>query len=127
MKTVRIWKGRPDRVAILILLGLIFAVTGQAVAQVDHSVFSLLKKDFTTASEVTETCLTCHPETGKQVMQTTHWTWEYLTQDGQQLGKNNVINNYCVAISSNEPRCTSCHVGYGYKNPETFAQMGETE
>jgi octaheme c-type cytochrome (tetrathionate reductase family) len=59
-------------------------------------------------------------------MQTTHWTWEYTTKDGQQLGKNNVINNYCVAISSNEPRCTSCHVGYGYKNAETFAQMGET-
>jgi octaheme c-type cytochrome (tetrathionate reductase family) len=60
-------------------------------------------------------------------MGTTHWTWEYTTKDGQQVGKNNVINNYCVAVSSNEPRCTSCHVGYGYKNPETFAQMGEAQ
>jgi len=126
MKTVRIWKGRPDRIAVLILLGLIFAVNVPAIAGVNHSVFAPLKKDFQTASEVTETCLTCHPEAGKQVMQTTHWTWEYITQDGQQLGKNNVINNYCVAISSNEPRCTSCHVGYGYKNAETFAQIGET-
>jgi octaheme c-type cytochrome (tetrathionate reductase family) len=126
MKTVKFWKGRSDIFAILILLGLIFAVTDCVVAQVNHSVFAPLKKDFQTASEVTEACLDCHPEAGKQVMQTTHWTWEYITQDGQQLGKNNVINNYCVAISSNEPRCTSCHVGYGYRNAETFAQMGET-
>ena len=127
MKTVRIWKGGPDKFTILVLLGLIFAVTVPAVAKVNHSVFAPLKKDFQTASEVTATCLGCHPEAGKEVMQTTHWTWEYVTQDGQQLGKKNVINNYCVAVSSNEPRCTSCHVGYGYKNAETFAQMGETQ
>ena len=126
MKTVRIWKGRMDIFAIPILLGLIFTMADQAVGQVNHSLFAPLSKDFQTASEVTETCLMCHPETSQQVMQTTHWTWEYITQDGQQLGKNNVINNYCVAVSSNEPRCTSCHVGYGYKNAETFAQMGET-
>ncbi|MHC4207548.1 MAG: cytochrome c3 family protein, partial [Planctomycetota bacterium] len=126
MKTVRIWKGSPNTFAILMLFGLIFAVTDLAAAQVNHSLFAPLKKDFQTASEVTEACLGCHPDTANQVMQTTHWTWEYITQDGQQLGKKNVINNYCVAISSNEPRCTSCHVGYGYKNAETFAQMGET-
>ena len=126
MKIVRIWKGNPNTFAILMLLGLIFAATNIAAAQVNHSIFAPLKKDFQTASEVTEACLVCHPDTANQVMQTTHWTWEYVTQDGQQLGKNNVINNYCVAISSNEPRCTSCHVGYGYKNTETFAQMGET-
>ncbi len=120
-----IWWNRTGSFAILLLIGLI-VVADNAAASVDHSVFALLKKEFTTASEVTETCLMCHPEAGKQVMQTTHWTWEYTTKDGQQLGKNNVINNYCVAISSNEPRCTSCHVGYGYKNSETFAQLDET-
>ncbi|MHC4440512.1 MAG: hypothetical protein ACYS3S_24450, partial [Planctomycetota bacterium] len=103
MKTVRIWKGSPNTFAILMLFGLIFAVTDLAAAQVNHSLFAPLKKDFQTASEVTEACLGCHPDTANQVMQTTHWTWEYITQDGQQLGKKNVINNYCVAISSNEP------------------------
>ncbi|MBT3224617.1 MAG: tetrathionate reductase family octaheme c-type cytochrome, partial [Proteobacteria bacterium] len=28
--------------------------------------------------------------------------------------------------ASNWPRCTSCHVGYGYSNPEAFAEMGES-
>ncbi len=126
MKTVRTWKNRPDRFAVLLLLGCVMGLASPAVAAVNHSLFFQLNKDFKTASEVTETCLMCHSEAGKQVMQTTHWTWEYTTKDGQQLGKNNVINNYCVAVSSNEPRCTSCHVGYGYKNPETLAQMDET-
>jgi octaheme c-type cytochrome (tetrathionate reductase family) len=112
--------------AILLLLGCVCGAGGQAMAQVNHSLFFQLNKDFQTASEVTQACLTCHNEAGKEVMATSHWTWEHTTKDGQQLGKKNVINNYCVAISSNEPRCTSCHVGYGYKNPETFAQMDET-
>lgn len=126
MKTVRSWRSRPNRFAILLLFGCVLGLADNAMAQADHSLFFLLNQDFQTASEVTQTCLMCHPETGKQVMGTTHWTWEYTTKDGQQLGKNNVINNYCVAVSSNEPRCTSCHVGYGYKNAETFAQMDET-
>jgi len=25
-----------------------------------------------------------------------------------------VINNYCVSVAPNEPRCTSCHIGYGW-------------
>ncbi len=47
-------------------------------------------------------------------MHTTHWTWEYLDAQGELLGKRHVINNFCVAVDSNEPRCTSCHIGYGY-------------
>ena len=38
---------------------------------------------------------------------------------GQVLGKQTLINNFCVAIESNEPRCTSCHIGYGWKD-DTF-------
>jgi octaheme c-type cytochrome (tetrathionate reductase family) len=125
MNRERIYKCTSKRIALFLQLGFIFALDGQAIGAVNHSLFAPLKREFATASEVTETCLLCHPEAGKQVMQTTHWNWEYTTKDGQQLGKNNVINNYCVAISSNEPRCTSCHVGYGYTNPEAFAQMGE--
>lgn len=91
----------------------------------DHSKFSGLNKDFINASQVTLECLKCHEDASKEMMATTHWTWEYETRDGQKLGKNNVINNYCVAVSSNWPRCTSCHVGYGYTNPEAFAAMDE--
>jgi octaheme c-type cytochrome (tetrathionate reductase family) len=116
---------------VLLALGLALGFPGIADAEdeirVDHSKITLLMKQFQSASEVTETCLMCHPSAGREVMGTTHWTWEYTTKDGQALGKKNVINNYCVAVSSNEPRCTSCHVGYGYKNEETHAAMDETK
>lgn len=29
------------------------------------------------------------------------------------------MNNFCINIQSNEPRCTSCHAGYGWKD-KTF-------
>lgn len=64
-------------------------------------------------------CTQCHSDAATQVMHTTHWTWEHVEADGRKLGKRNVINNYCVALPSNEPRCTSCHVGVGYKD-KTF-------
>ncbi len=33
------------------------------------------------------------------------------------MGKNGLtLNNFCISIHSNEPRCASCHVGYGWKD-----------
>lgn len=85
----------------------------------DHTQFEELVGPFATGPDVTTACLECHTEAATQLMGTTHWTWEHESPSGQDLGKNNVINNYCVAVSSNEPRCTSCHTGYGYKD-DTF-------
>jgi len=83
----------------------------------DHSKFDILQQDFAIGPEVTAACLTCHTEAAKQIMETLHWTWEYTDpQTGEELGKKNVINNFCQSISSNEPRCTSCHVGYGWED-----------
>ncbi len=83
----------------------------------DHSLFEELQQEFASGPEVTAACLSCHTNAAQQIMETPHWTWEYTDpQTGEALGKNNVINNYCVAVSSNEPRCTSCHTGYGYKD-----------
>lgn len=61
------------------------------------------------------TCLQCHSDVDTELMATLHWTWE-KTDDitGQEIGKINVINNYCIAVESNEPRCTSCHIGVGW-------------
>src|SRR5690606_21581623 len=54
----------------------------------DHSKFKELKGPFTSGSEVTKACLSCHTEAGKQVMGTRHWTWESTNPaTGQQLGK----------------------------------------
>ncbi len=119
--------------AALLVLGLALVLLGpwQAMAApapqgtppsyestADHSKFEVLQQDFATGPDVTKACLSCHTEASQQVMHTTHWTWEYISAQGQVLGKKNVINNYCVAVGSNEPRCTSCHIGYGYTNKD---------
>lgn len=66
------------------------------------------------------TCTMCHVNAASQIMQTTHWTWSHTDEyTGRVYGKKNVINNYCVAVPSNEPRCTSCHIGIGYRD-KTF-------
>ncbi|MBM3878155.1 MAG: tetrathionate reductase family octaheme c-type cytochrome [Verrucomicrobia bacterium] len=76
--------------------------------------------EFIDAYQGPQTCALCHPQAANEVMATTHWTWEYTDpKTGDQLGKNNVINNFCIAVPSNEPRCTSCHVGLGYTD-KTF-------
>ena len=87
---------------------------------VDHSEFPILDQDFTDPTDLTKACLNCHVDAADQVMHTTHWTWEFVNETtGQVLGKKNLVNNFCVATTSNEPRCTSCHVGYGWAD-DTF-------
>ena len=75
---------------------------------------------FDDPSQVTQTCLECHEDASMEVMKTTHWTWSAKQEvDGkgtQMLGKKNAINNFCISVESNWPRCTSCHVGYGWKD-----------
>lgn len=85
----------------------------------DHSEFEELQQEFANGPEVTAACLSCHTEASSQLHQTLHWNWtaEYA-EVGQQIGKTDDINNFCVAVQSNERRCTSCHIGYGWKNDE---------
>lgn len=83
----------------------------------DHKKFKELQGPFASGPEVTKACLTCHTEASKQIHKSLHWTWDYTNPaTGQKLGKKNIINNFCGALSSNEPRCTSCHVGFGWKD-----------
>lgn len=82
----------------------------------DHSQYEILRKEFTTPEEVTEACLSCHVEAAKQLMETIHWTWICPKSKDQTIGKSTVINNFCMAMPSNEPRCTSCHSGYGWRD-----------
>ncbi len=73
------------------------------------------------------TCLNCHgkdgifpgPDRGAEIMHTVHWTWLATNTPAghtQVMGKKNIINNYCIATASNEPRCTSCHIGVGWRD-----------
>ena len=85
---------------------------------VDHTKFAILQKKFNSPQEVTAACLTCHTERGKEMMQTTHWTWsreEYIEGRGiTNLGKKNILNNFCIADGSNEQSCNRCHAGFGW-------------
>lgn len=86
----------------------------------DHSKFTQLQKPFKTGEEVTEACLSCHTEAARQVMATKHWTWDFKqAHSGQRLGKKNVLNPFCIGTRSNEAFCTTCHIGYGWKD-DTF-------
>ncbi len=84
----------------------------------DHTKFKELQVEFKSGPDVTKACLGCHTEAASQFHKTIHWTW--LAPDGKpedRLGKSgNIVNNFCISLASNEPRCTSCHAGYGWKD-----------
>lgn len=89
------------------------------LAQEDHSEF--IEGPFSSPQEVTETCLMCHDGIDQDIMRTTHWTWmgkEFVDANGvaRRAGKQNIINNFCISLSSNWARCTSCHIGYGWED-----------
>ncbi|MGA9163927.1 MAG: tetrathionate reductase family octaheme c-type cytochrome [Thiobacillus sp.] len=112
------------RIAAGVFFGLILGMSGffhaacaASVSTADHGKFKELQQTFKSGQDVTKACLACHTEAAKQVMKTKHWTWEALNPNtSQKLGKKTVVNNYCIGIASNQPYCTSCHVGYGWKD-----------
>ena len=102
--------------AVGLALGIL--VSGSVLAATDHSAF--VKGPFMTGPDVTKACLQCHESQAQDFMKTVHWTWSSRQKaDGKgevNLGKINAVNNFCIALPSNEPRCTSCHAGYGWKD-----------
>jgi octaheme c-type cytochrome (tetrathionate reductase family) len=67
----------------------------------------------------TDDCLNCHGPIGEDIITTGHWNWQGVALgidglEGEIHGKNDIINNFCVAVPTNEGRCTQCHIGYGY-------------
>ncbi len=68
--------------------------------------------------EGTQTCLMCHEGEGEEMLNTGHFKWEGTSDrivglEGESHGKNDLINNFCVAVPTNEERCSQCHAGYG--------------
>ena len=103
--------------AVLLLSYQVTATTPENKSTADHTKFEELQVEFASGPEVTKACLDCHTEAAKQLHKTTHWTWAFDNElTGQALGKKNVINNFCIATATNWPRCTSCHIGYGWKD-----------
>jgi octaheme c-type cytochrome (tetrathionate reductase family) len=42
-----------------------------------------------------------------------------------RIGKRNLLNNFCLSVESNWPRCTSCHAGYGFRDASYDFQKPE--
>lgn len=116
--SIRRWTGSLICVALLSL----FVTIGRGQQQSPPGIHGMIS-----SYDGASTCLVCHGTGGlaghtveADFMKTIHWTWGHTNtptgQAEQVLGKKNVINNYCIAVSSNEPRCTSCHAGVGWRD-----------
>ncbi len=87
---------------------------------VDHA--KLIEGPFASGPEVTKACLVCHPNAARDVMKTEHWTWAgdqiELPETGKilQIGKKNLLNNFCIHAMPNIGECSSCHAGYGWED-----------
>ena len=89
-------------------------------AHLDHGAF--FAAPFEDGPAVTRACLKCHASEAHAFMKTSHWTWhgDPVSVPGHEglheIGKKNLLNNFCGAISSNWARCTSCHAGFGWED-----------
>ncbi|MEN8141158.1 MAG: tetrathionate reductase family octaheme c-type cytochrome [Thermodesulfobacteriota bacterium] len=102
-----------------LVLGLLAAGSSSQANEDAKAMHAEIEGPFASPMEVTKACINCHDDVATEVMATSHWTWATEQKvDGKKemRGKQNVMNNFCGAIKSNEPRCTSCHVGYGWKD-----------
>ncbi len=95
-------------------------------AHVDHK--DIVKGVFKTGQDVTRACLACHPDAARDLMKTTHWTWESKAQrvpwrdQPVTIGKINQINNFCIGTQGNENKCMACHAGYGWESGRALQQ-----
>ena len=61
--------------------------------------------------EGTESCMNCHGGVGDEIITTGHFNWEGVASniegfEGGLHGKKDILNNFCIAIPTNEARCT---------------------
>ena len=95
-------------------------------AHVSHG--DIIKGPFKTGQEVTRACLECHKDAARDLMKTTHWTWESKPvkvkwrKEPVTIGKINQINNFCIGTQGNENKCMACHVGYGWEEGRAAQQ-----
>ncbi len=104
----------------LLFLGALLLLALPALAITVNEDHQDIEGPFIDGPSVTAACLKCHEDEAHDFMKTSHWTWEPMQNvigKGQiSLGKKNILSNFCIAISSNWPRCTSCHAGYGWQD-----------
>lgn len=108
-------KGNQPRKSLGFFILMLLAIPLTALAGHENYISGPLNS----GPEVTAACLNCHEDAATDVMKTSHWNWSLKqTINGKEVnrGKKNAINNFCVSIDSNWPRCTSCHIGYGWED-----------
>jgi octaheme c-type cytochrome (tetrathionate reductase family) len=71
--------------------------------------------------EGSQSCMMCHEDEAMEIMDTGHFKWAGKVEniaglEGAEHGKNDLLNNFCIAVPTNEPRCTQCHIGTGYRD-----------
>ncbi|RJP75692.1 MAG: tetrathionate reductase family octaheme c-type cytochrome [Desulfobacteraceae bacterium] len=87
----------------------------------DHSKHKILNQDFTSGSDITKACLSCHSEADDQIHKTVHWTWlAGEPVNGKQYGKGaDSVNNFCISANNmNDKGCVSCHIGWSGKDDQ---------
>jgi hypothetical protein len=72
---------------------------------------------FATGPAASAACVRCHARQADDVLGSDHFSWlGASTMAGMPgagtFGKRNAINNFCVAVASNESRCMQCHPSY---------------
>lgn len=108
-------------IAVVVFFLSIFLAVTELLTLEKGNQHGSISGDFEKPQDVTLKCLECHPDVGDQILQSRHWKWqdkETIKRGGKLIsaGKINIINNFCIALTSNWPRCTSCHIGYGWKD-----------
>ena len=87
------------------------------VKSADHAKFPILQKKFNSPNDITLACLSCHNNSGLEVMHTSHWNWsrdEYIDGKGiVSFGKKNGMNSFCIGVQGSEKSCAKCHIGNG--------------
>jgi len=87
----------------------------------DHSKHKILNQNFTSGSDITKACLSCHSEADSQIHKTVHWTWlAGEPVNGKQYGKaGDSVNNFCISANKMEDKgCLSCHIGWNGKEDQ---------
>jgi len=87
------------------------------------------------ALAVTRNCLSCHKKEGEAILASAHWNWHgpspYTIGHEKRIDlgkKSNTINNFCINLNGNWPRCTSCHIGYGWEDENfDFSDMSRID
>ena len=98
------------RFSVLLLFCLLISSTVPTVSAGTH--------DYIDEYTGSETCLACHQQEGEDFVTSVHNTWmgeatHVVGKEGEPTGKLVGINDFCIAVESNEALCGKCHAGYG--------------